>query len=151
MKRLSRRAFTLIEVVVAIAIFAVTAGTLLAAIGNAYAAQSSLSKRDSRHEDRREIMRILLAESENDSDKLDAGGDYESLDGEKASWSAEAEETPQAGLFRVTVFVDWDKDSETESFFFYAFRPDWKSQFDNQEVLLEDLREIFPLDRFDTF
>lgn len=146
-----QKAFTLIEVVVAVAIFATTAGILLAAIGNAYSAQSSLTKRDARHEDRREIIRILLTESENDSDKLTIGGDYRTIDGESAHWEAEAAESDQAGLFRVTVFVNWNKDSEPEIFSFYAFRPDWKSQFDNQEVLLEDLRERFPIDRFDSF
>lgn len=151
MRQCKHRAFTLIEVVIAIAIFSVTAGILLAAIGNAYAAQSSLSRRDSRHEERREIMRILLSESENDSEKLNTGGDYQSVAGENAHWEAEAEETPQAGLFRVNVVIDWDDDTERETFFFYAFRPDWKSQFDNQEVLLEDLREQFPSDRFDSF
>lgn len=151
MKTEVRRAFTLIEVVIAIAIFSLTAGILLVAIGNAYSAQSALTKRDERREDRREIMRILLSESENDSDKLEDGGDYRSISGENIRWTAEAEETTQAGLFRVTVFIEWGRNSNKETFFFYAFRPDWKSQFDNQEVLLEDLREEFPADRFDSF
>lgn len=151
MRKRFRNAFTLIEVVVAIAIFSLTASLLLAAVGNAYAAQHSLTKRDTRHEDRCEIIRIAFSQSESDSDQLTVGGDYRTSDNASVSWSAEAEETAQAGLFRVSIFIDWEKDSESETLVFYAFRPAWKSQFDNQTVLLEDLRERFPNDRFDTY
>lgn len=151
MKQSFRRAFTLIEVVVAIAIFSVTASILLASISNAYTAQSSLMKRDTRHEDRCEILRVAFSEAESDCEQLQVGGDYKTTRGEHVHWSAEAEETSQAGLFRVYFFIDWEKDSESETLVFYAFRPAWKSQFDNQEILLEDLREHFPSDRFDTY
>lgn len=151
MSRRSRKAFSLVEIVVAIAIFATSAGILLAAIGNAYTAQNSLRERDTRHEDRREILRTLLAESENDSDALETVRDYRTPSGDAVEYRAEAEETPQAGLFRIRVSVSRGGDSEREEFVFYVFRPSWKSRFDNQEILLENLRERFPSDRFDTY
>lgn len=147
----SRRAFSLLEVVVAVAIFATTVSVLLAAVGNVYAAQSALSRLDDRHADRLEILRTRLADSENDVDKLETGGDFRTLDGESVRWRALAEETPQAGLFRVVAEIEWPGEPEPETFPFFVFRPDWKAQFDGQEVLLENLREAFPSDRFDTY
>ncbi len=147
----SRRAFSLLEVVVAVAIFATTVSVLLAAVGNVYAAQSALSRLDDRHADRLEILRTLLSDSENDVDKLETGGDFRTLDGKSVRWRAFAEETPQAGLFRVVAEIEWPGDPEPETLPFFVFRPDWKAQFDNQEVLLENLREAFPSDRFDTY
>lgn len=146
-----RRAFSLLEVVVAVAIFATTVSVLLAAVGNVYAAQSALSRLDERHEDRLEILRTLLTDSENDADKLENGGDFRTPDGKCVRWRASAEETPQAGLFRVVVEIEWSDNSRPETFPLFVFRPDWKAQFGGQDVLIENLREAFPPDRFDTY
>lgn len=144
-------AFSLFEVVVAIAIFAVTASILLSAIGNAYAVQNAFLARDTLHEDRRELLREILALAQNESDKLSAGGDYKTGAGETIQWHAGAEETAQAGLFRLDIAIQWGGDAGTEQLVFYTFRPAWKSQFNDQESLLENLRETFPKDRFDSF
>ena len=145
----TRDGFTLLEIVAAVAIFALSASVLLVAIGNAYSAQEAFCKRDNLHEDRREILRQIIALSQNDSAKLDAGGDYRTDSGEEIRWESRAEETEQAGLFRLTTEIDWRGNAGKETFVFYTFRPAWKTQFNNQNSLLENLREAFPRDRFD--
>ncbi len=148
----ARRAFSLIEVVAAIAIFATTTSILLAALGNAFRAQNSLSERDEKQEDRREIIRQMLVVAETDSTELEDGGEYKTASGKRVTWDATASETAQAGLFKVFVEIDWKSaGGGKEEFSFYVFRPAWKSQFNNQESLLDDLQEEFPSDRFDSY
>ncbi len=147
----SKNAFSLLEVIAAIAIFAATASVLLAAISNAFFATKSLSERDEKHEDRREIIRQMLVQAETDATALEDGGDYKTSSGKRVDWDAEASETPQAGLFKVSVTIDWKSGGGKEEFSIYVFRPAWKSQFNNQESILENLQEAFPSDRYDSY
>jgi len=93
-------AFTLLEVLVALAIFAMAAVVLGATYVNALNAYEIASRRNEYEEDLRFVRAALLAEPSRD--KVEEGGDL-NLGGEKRGrWQADIASTDTADLFAVT-------------------------------------------------
>lgn len=95
-----RRGFTLLEVLVALAVFALAAVVLGATYVNILNAYRAVDRGDARDEEIRFARALLLAEP--DRTKAEDGGDFESPSGSRVSWRAEIEPSSTADVFQVT-------------------------------------------------
>ncbi len=96
-----RRAFTLIEVLVSLAIFALAAVVLAAAYLNVLGGYQAVARRQQGEEDWKLVRIAVLSES--DRTKVEAGGRLQLVDGSFLRWTARIEGTTVADLFSVTV------------------------------------------------
>jgi general secretion pathway protein I len=119
------RAFTLLEVLVALAIFAVAAVVLGATYVNVLANYSAAAARQEHEQDLRFVRVPLL--SEPDRRKAEAGGELALSAGGTARWTAAVAETRVADLFRVhwrceirTTSLPWVREEN-----FLLLRPTW--------------------------
>ncbi len=143
-----RGGFTLIEVMVALAVFAVAAVALAAAYLNVLNAYEIAGRSNVREEDIRFARSLLLVEPERE--KAEEGGDFETADGGRVRWRAEIEPTTTADLFRV-VFVCEISEAGTaptpaphrEEFF--VLRPTWSEGDESAKLREESKSRILEL------
>ena len=127
-----RRGFTLLEVLLALAIFAMATIVLVAGyvnVLNAYA----LADRSTAHEDDIRFARAQLL-AEPDHDKAEQGNDFDS-NGAHVSWHAAIEPTDMPDLFQVTFTCEIsDPGAKTEpppvKETFMLLRPTWSDATD---------------------
>lgn len=137
-----RRAFSLIEVVFAVAIFGMAATVLISAFTNALLARERGVSNDQLNADIRAVRMQLLLEP-NIEDAED-GDTYETLNNGLATWETRIEPTNIVDLFRVELRIDFTEPPESlprnyeESLF--LLRPTW-SESDERSNLLQDKRE----------
>jgi len=135
-------AFSLIEVVVAVAIFAMAATALMSAFVNALLARESAVSNDQLHADIRAVRMQLLLEP--DIEAAEDGDEYETLHSGEASWEATIEPTDVVDLFRVQLNIRFSEPPEEQAAdhveTLYLLRPTW-SQSDERSDLLQDKRE----------
>jgi general secretion pathway protein I len=126
-RKSSARAFTLLEVLVSLAIFALAAVVLSATYVNILTSYDAVSRRNEHEQDLRLVRAQLL--SEPDRKKVENGGDFALPDNRTAHWKATIEDSTVADLFKVTFSCElrdtgtdkpWTQD-ET----FMLLRPTW--------------------------
>jgi len=128
--------FTLLEVIVALAIFALAAVVLGAAYVNVLNAYAVVARGNQADEDLRFARAQLLAEP--DRTKAETGGDFAAAGGRTVKWHAKIESTATADLFTVT-FVCEQPDTAgggtqatTEQFM--LLRPTWADPAENTKL-----------------
>ncbi|MDP0497363.1 MAG: type II secretion system protein [Verrucomicrobiota bacterium JB024] len=141
MKR-HRSGMSLIEVIIALAIFSGVVAMLSQAVVVAIHAMDTLGEDNRREQEFRFAVRQILQVAERDV--IEDGGDIKTLDSGNIHWEAEVEETDILDLFSLHVTLEWEEvqtDTYGESFTreqtFYVLRPDW-SYADERSTLLED-------------
>jgi general secretion pathway protein I len=142
-----RRAFTLLEVIVSLAIFALAAIVLGAAYVNVLTAYETVQRTNQIDEDLRFARAQVLAEP--DHDKAEKGGDFVAANGGQVRWHATIETTLTADLFTVT-FVCERADpagggSQTVTERFTVLRPTWADPAVNGKLRQDALDRIAKL------
>lgn len=140
--------FSLIEVVIAVALFAMAATILSSSFVNALLAREHGQSNDLREADIRAVrMQLLLQPNLEDAE---SGNRYETLNNGEASWRASIEPTEVVDLFRVELEIEFldsqpqQPSEHTETL--YLLRPTW-SQSDRRSVLLDDKRQALQRSR----
>ena len=135
-------AFTLVEVLIAVAIFAMAASVLMSAFVNALLSRGSAAKYDLLNADIRAVrMQLLLEPNLEDAED---GNEYETVHCGEASWEALVVPTNVVDLFKVELNIRFSEPPEglvadyTETL--YLLRPTW-SESDERSDLLQDKRE----------
>lgn len=147
----SKRAngFSLIEVLLAIAILGIGIGVLAQALVNAITAVGSLESFDSVYNDVEFVTRRAMMVT--DRQEFETGGEVPLPNDNTASWEAEVEETQTLDLFRVTFQIELPASDTypefSNSFTVYLFREGWMEGID-REVLLNEKKENREADRF---
>lgn len=143
-----RGGFTLIEVMVALAVFAVAAVALAAAYINVLNAYE-VAGRGNVHEENIRFARSLLL-MEPDREKAEEGGDFETVDGGRVSWRTEIEPTTTADLFQVNFVCEISEAGTApapaphrETFF--LLRPTWSEGGDSAKLREEAKARILEL------
>lgn len=141
--RSARRAFTLIEVLVSIAIFAVASTVLYQTALNALLGLESLKREVEHFEDLRFVRNQVLQES--DLDTFERGGEITTLDSGLVRWTALVEPTLTLHLFRVELTLEFQPERGTiearqHREVLFVLRPTWSEPADATE-LLEDFRD----------
>ena len=145
--------FSLIEVVVALALFAMASVVLTSSFVNALLAREHGQSNDLRHADIRAVRMQLLLEP--NVDDAEDGGRYDTLNNGTANWEASIEPTNVIDLFEVQLQIEFSDPQEQQeashSETLYLLRPTW-SKSDERSSLLQDkkddLRSSRDLDRF---
>jgi general secretion pathway protein I len=131
------RGFTLLEVLVALAIFAFAAVVLGSAYINVLIGYDAAQRANARNEDHEFARAQLLAEP--DHDKAEQGGEFDAANGRHVSWHAQIDPTQTADLFSVAFTCEIADpgapapDTATENF--VVLRPTW-SDPTNRSTLL---------------
>lgn len=130
-----RRAFTLIEVLMSLAIFALAAVSLGAAYSNVLLGRLALQQDEQRLDD---LARCRAALMETPGfDDVETGGDIHLPGGRTARWQGKIEATAVSDLFAVQLTAEIEKDGgETEEFTEtrMLLRPTWSIPSDRQKI-----------------
>jgi len=145
--------FSLIEVVVALALFAMAAVVLNSSFVNALLARERGLSNDRLNADIQAVRLQLLLES--NLEDAEDGGRYETLNSGTANWEASVEPTNLIDLFHVQLQIEFsdpqDDQATTHTESLYLLRPTW-SESDERSELLQDKKDELENSRdFDRF
>jgi general secretion pathway protein I len=120
-------AFTLIEVLVSLAIFALAAVVLGATYVNVLTGYAAVAQRNAHDQDLRLVRAVVLGEP--DRKKAEAGGDQTLPGNRTAHWEAKIEEAGVADLFRLQFRCEIRDPAQPQSWAgeetFLLLRPTW--------------------------
>src|SRR2546425_111360 len=120
-------AFTLIEVLVSLAIFALAAVVLGATYLNVLTGYAAVAKRNEHDQDLRLVRAVVLAEP--DRKKAETGGDQALPGNRTAHWETKIEEAGVADLFQVRLRCEIRDPAQPQSWVgeetFRLLRPTW--------------------------
>ena len=135
-------AFSLIEVVIALAVFALAATVLMSSFVDALLAREGTSNKSLINSDIRAVRMQLLLEPSIEA--AEDGNEYESLSSGEASWMATINPTNVVDLFEVDFSIEFRDPPEGHSGSYkeilYLLRPTW-SEIDERDELLQDKRK----------
>ncbi len=131
------RGFTLLEVLIALAVFALSAIVLGATYVNVLNAYHVVNRTDAHEEEIRFARAQLLAEP--DRKKAEEGGDFEAAKGGRVSWRAKIETSSTADVFQVTFTCEVaETNAKTPSGpvtqTFMLLRPTWSEGIDMSKL-----------------
>lgn len=141
-------AFTLIEVLIALAIFAMASTYLTTTFVSALTARERSFNQDLLHADIRAVRMQLLLEPNRDD--AEDGGSLPTLNHGEASWRASIEPTEVVDLFTVVLTIEFSQAPEDSPGFYeetlFLLRPTW-SEADERSDLLQDKRDALARSR----
>jgi general secretion pathway protein I len=134
--QIPRRAFTLIEVLVSLAIFALAAVVLSVAYLNVIGSYRALDAQQRSDEDWKDLRFAVLTES--DLQKVEEGGRLVLPGGRELSWQAKVEPTETADLFRLTLEGNVPTSGDAEAWqrtqHLYVLRPAWSDPAEREKL-----------------
>ena len=140
-------AFTLLEVLVALAIFALAAVVLGATYVNALNAYEAATRRNAYDEDLRFVRAALLTEP--DRDKVEEGGELDLGTNRRARWQAEIASTNTVDLFSVTWTCEITDPARREPYrvtqTFLLLRPTWSDPVERSTLLDQAKQRILQI------
>ena len=140
----NRHGFSLIEVVVAVALFAAASVVLTSAFVNALLAREHGQNNSLRTDDIRAVrLQLLLEENRDDAED---GGDFETLHSGLATWRCSIEESQIIDLFKVLFEIKFSDPIEgtDENYLesLYLLRPTWSESDERSDLLVTKRREL---------
>jgi len=130
-------AFTLLEVLVALAIFAMAAVVLGATYVNALNAYNAASRHNEYDTDLRFVRAAVLTEP--DRDKVEQGGDLDLGSGKRAHWQADIASTETVDLFSVAWSCEINDPARREPYHatqtFLLLRPTWSDPVERTKLM----------------
>jgi len=146
--RSTHKAFSLIEVMVAMAIAAVAFTVLSQTFVNTLRVLGSLTFEANRENDLRFVRSQIILEP--DRDTFEDGGEIETLNFGTARWEAEIEETSVVDLFLVRLRIELSGGNNTDPSeheeTLYLLRPTWSDPID-RSIILENARDALEDER----
>ena len=141
--------FSLIEVLLSLALLGIGVVVLAQALVNAITAVGSLESYDSLYHDVEFVARQAMMVS--DRMEFEDGGDVPLPNNNTAQWSAEIEETQTLDLMKVNLTVELPE-SDTypefnDTFTIYIYRRGWMEAID-REILVNEKKENREAERF---
>ena len=132
----SRRGFTLIEVLISLAIFALAAVVLSASYLNIISGYSDLGARQQNEEDWKWLRLAVLFEP--DRKKIEDGGRIALPDGQQLVWTAKIDPTDVADLFVVSLTGETVQTTGPEAWkrsqTLQLLRPTWSDPADREKL-----------------
>jgi len=132
-------AFTLLEVLVALAIFALAAVVLGATYVNALNAYEAATRRNQYDEDLRFVRAAVLTQS--DRDKVEEGGQLDLGNNRRATWQADVAPTGTVDLFAVTWTCTIADPAKPQPYkitqTFMLLRPTWSDPVERSQLLAD--------------
>lgn len=132
-------AFTLVEVLLALMLFALSAVVLGAAYLNVLNGYEMVRQNQAVEEDIRFVRSLVLQEP--DRDEVERGGEIDSLYLGRVSWRTYLEQTPTPDLFHVSIEIDYEgsgnQPSRREVQQFIVMRPSWSDPAERDRVSAE--------------
>lgn len=128
------RGFMLIEVLIAMALFGMTAVFLVDGVG--LVSREIVNRKNFRDLEQDLIWVRSQIFQESDYEKMQDGGDIQSLTMGEVRWETEIEMTEVLDVFKVTLILTYDGDSEFDveegekTYTMYLFRPTWARNSD---------------------
>lgn len=142
--RRSAGAFTLVEVLLALMLFSLSAVVLGAAYLNVLNGYELVRQNEGREEDLRMVRSMILQQP--DREELERGGEIEGFYLGRIFWRAHIDSTPTPDLFLVTIEIEYRPNkndlSQQIAQQFYLFRPSWSDSAENL-YLREQMQERF--------
>ena len=135
-------AFTLVEVLAALSVFAFSAVVLASAYLNILNSYDIVTRHATTGEDVAFARQLVLTES--DREKLEEGGEFETSGGRRVRWEVEILSTAMPDLFTVNFTCDVsdparvEPDKTTQTF--TLLRPTWVIDTAERDKLREDVR-----------
>lgn len=130
------RGFTLIEVLVSLAIFALGAVTLSLAYLNVLGSYRALGSEQQAEEDWKLLRAVVLTEAE--LPKVEEGGRIELSGGRQLTWKAQVEPTDVADLFRLTLEADVPASGDIAAWQrtqrLHVLRPTWSDPAEREQL-----------------
>ena len=146
-KQKAKSSFTLLEVLVSLAIFALAAVVLGATYVNALNAYELAARHDEYAEDLRFVRAALLTEP--DRDKAAAGGDLDLGENKRAHWQAEIAPTGTVDLFAVAWHCEITDPARREPYratqTLLLLRPTWSDPVERSKLLDQAKQRILEL------
>lgn len=140
--RRQSKGFTLLEVLVALTIFALSAIVLGGAYLNVLNSYAIATRTEQISEDVAFARSLVLAEP--DRTKLEQGGDFDTAGGRHARWSVEIASTTTADLFTVTFTCEVADPGQSEPQkavqVFTVLRPTWSIDAGERAKLKQDAK-----------
>jgi general secretion pathway protein I len=141
-RRSRRFAFTLIEVLVALCIFAMAAVVLGSSYLNVLLSYETVTRAVTANENLTFARQIVLTES--DRKKLEEGGEFETANNQRVQWSVEIESSSVADVFKVNFNCEISDPSggspEKRTETFMLLRPTWVIDATERSKLKEDAK-----------
>ena len=152
-RRHSRSGFSLIEVVIALALFSIAAVVLSDTFVNTLLMRERGVSNDARNRDIQAVrMQLLLEPNREDAED---GGKYETLSNGSANWEAEIEPTNVIDLFQVNFRIEFQdpQDEQDPSYqeTLYLLRPTWSESDERSDLLQEKKDALLDNRNFDRF
>jgi prepilin-type N-terminal cleavage/methylation domain-containing protein len=131
-----RAGFTLIEVLVSLAIFALSAVVLSVAYLNVLGSYRAVGAHQQAEEDWKLVRAVVLTEAERE--KVENGGRISLPDGRQLVWTARIESAGVADLFRLTLEADVPGANGQEAWkrrqVVHVLRPSWSDAADREQL-----------------